>query len=98
MKFVPVPRSQEIDKLNVLMAAGEAPDISFVYDSPTVSRFAKANGILQLDELLAKHGKELTNYLGKTVLSYGLLMGNRWRYQLKELHWHGMGCLFEKIG
>ncbi|MEK3913248.1 extracellular solute-binding protein [Paenibacillus sp. FSL H7-0331] len=92
VKFVPVPRSQEIDKLNVLMAAGEAPDISFTYDSATVSRYAKVNGIIQLDDLLAKHGKELTNYLGKTVLSYGLFGGKQMAIPAKRtsLAWNGM--------
>ncbi|UKS26910.1 extracellular solute-binding protein [Paenibacillus sp. HWE-109] len=92
VKFVLVPRSQEIDKLNVLMAAGEAPDISFTYDSPTVSRYAKVNGIVQLNDLLAKHGKELTNYLGKTVLSYGLFDGKQMAIPSKRtsLAWNGM--------
>ncbi|KWX83084.1 ABC transporter substrate-binding protein, partial [Paenibacillus riograndensis] len=51
VKYVSVPRSQEIDKLNVLMAAGEAPDISFTYDGTTVTRYAKSKGIYTLDEL-----------------------------------------------
>lgn len=92
VKFVPVPRSQEIDKLNVLMAAGEAPDLSFTYDSPTVSRYAKSNGIVQLNDLLAKSGKELTNYLGKTVLSYGMFDGKQMAIPAKRtsLAWNGM--------
>ncbi|NOV04757.1 extracellular solute-binding protein [Paenibacillus planticolens] len=92
VKFVAVPRSQEVDKLNILMAAGEAPDVSFTYDSPTVSRYAKVNGIVQLNDLLAKHGKELTNYLGKTVLSYGLFDGKQMAIPAKRtsLAWNGM--------
>jgi putative aldouronate transport system substrate-binding protein len=92
VKFIPVPRSQEIEKLNVLMAANEAPDISFTYDSPTISRYAKVNGILQLDDLLAKHGKELTNYLGKTVLTYGVFNGKQMAIPAKRtsLAWGGM--------
>jgi putative aldouronate transport system substrate-binding protein len=91
VKFIPVPRSQEIEKLNVLMAANEAPDISFTYDSPTISRYAKVNGILQLDDLLAKQGKELTNYLGKTVLSYGVFNGKQMSIPAKRtsLAWGG---------
>lgn len=92
VKFVPVPRSQEIEKLNVLMAANEAPDISFTYDSATVSRYAKVNGIVQLNNLLDKYGKELTNYLGKTVLSYGLFDGKQMAIPAKRtsLAWNGM--------
>ncbi|GIP26281.1 putative ABC transporter peptide-binding protein YtcQ [Paenibacillus sp. J23TS9] len=92
VKFVPVPRSQEVDKLNVLMAAGEAPDISFTYDSATVSRYSNMNGILQLDDLLDNNGKDLTNYLGKTVLSYGAFDGKQMAIPAKRtsLAWIGM--------
>jgi putative aldouronate transport system substrate-binding protein len=92
VKFIPVPRSQEIDKLNVLMAAGEAPDISFTYDSATVSRYAKANGIMQLDDLLKEHGKELTDYLGENVLNYGRYYGKQMAIPAKRtsLAWIGM--------
>ncbi|WP_036719472.1 extracellular solute-binding protein [Paenibacillus harenae] len=92
VKFVTVPRSQEIDQLNVLMAAGEAPDIAFTYDSATVSKYAKVNGIMQLDELLAEHGKELTEYLGETVLSYGVFDGKQMAIPAKRtaLAWTGL--------
>lgn len=92
VKFVPVPRSQEIDKLNVLMAANEAPDISFTYDSATVSRYAKMNGIMPLDDLLDKYGKDLTNYLGEKVLSYGVFDGKQVAIPAKRtsLAWIGM--------
>ncbi|MBB6670835.1 extracellular solute-binding protein [Cohnella nanjingensis] len=92
VKFVPVPRSQEVDKLNVLMASGEAPDISFTYDNTTVYRYAKMNGIMQLNDLIAEHGKELTNYLGEKVLSYGVYNGKQMAIPAKRtsLAWGGM--------
>ncbi|TVY03071.1 extracellular solute-binding protein [Cohnella terricola] len=92
VKFVPVPRSQEVDKLNVLMAAGEAPDISFTYDVNTVHRYAKMNGIMQLDDLLAEHGKDLKNFLGEKVLSYGKYNGKQMAIPAKRtsLAWNGM--------
>ncbi|MDR6550957.1 extracellular solute-binding protein [Paenibacillus qinlingensis] len=96
VKFVPVPRSQEIDKLNVLMAAGEAPDISFTYDGPTVSKYAKSNGIADVSDLLAKSGKELTNYLGKTVLSYGLYNGKQMAIPAKRTSLANIGMFIRK--
>jgi putative aldouronate transport system substrate-binding protein len=91
VKFVPVPRSQEVDKLNVLMAAGEAPDISFTYDGTTVTRFAKNNGLYTLDELLEKHGTQLKSYLGEKVLSYGKYEGKQVSIPAKRtlLAWNG---------
>lgn len=44
VKFITVPRGQEIDKLNVLMAAGQAPDISFTYNEATIMNYIKSGG------------------------------------------------------
>ncbi|WP_053376621.1 extracellular solute-binding protein [Paenibacillus sp. FJAT-27812] len=92
VKFVSVPRSQEVDKLNVLMAANEAPDISFTYDGTTVTRFAKNNGLYTLDELLEKDGQQLKTYLGDTVLDYGKYEGKQVSIPAKRtlLAWNGL--------
>lgn len=92
VKYVSVPRSQEVDKLNVLMASGEAPDISFTYDSATVSRYYKDNGIMELSGLLDKYGKDLKKYLGDKVLSYGVFGGKQMAIPAKRtsLAWGGM--------
>jgi putative aldouronate transport system substrate-binding protein len=92
VKYVSVPRSQEVDKLNVLMAANEAPDISFTYDGTTVTRFAKSNGLYTLDELMEKHGKQLKTYLGDKVLSYGKYQGKQVSIPAKRtlIAWGGM--------
>ncbi|MBO7743586.1 extracellular solute-binding protein [Paenibacillus sp. MWE-103] len=92
VKFVTVPRSEEVDKLNVLMAANEAPDISFTYDGTTVTRFAKNKGLYTLDDLLAKHGQQLKAYLGDTVLAYGKYEGKQVSIPAKRtlLAWNGM--------
>jgi len=92
VKYVPVPRSQEVDKLNVLMAANEAPDISFTYDGTTVTRFAKNKGLYTLDELIEKNGQQLKSYLGDTVLSYGKYEGEQVSIPAKRtlLAWNGL--------
>ncbi len=68
--YVPVIRSQEIDKMNILMAAGTAPDICLTYDQSTVLKYVKSNGLKQLDDLLKDYGSNLSNYLAP-VLKYG---------------------------
>ncbi|MEK3699774.1 extracellular solute-binding protein [Paenibacillus sp. FSL R10-2199] len=92
VEFVPVPRSQEVDKLNVLMAANQAPDISFTYDGTLVTRFAKSKGLYTLDELLEQHGQQLKSYLGEKVLSYGKYDGKQVSIPGKRtlLAWNGM--------
>jgi putative aldouronate transport system substrate-binding protein len=53
MEFVPVPRSEEVEKLNVLMASGSnVPDIVFTYDPNTFNRYAKQGGLTDLGPLL----------------------------------------------
>ncbi|SFE53083.1 putative aldouronate transport system substrate-binding protein [Paenibacillus catalpae] len=96
VKFVTVPRSQEIDKLNVMMAADEAPDISFTYDSATVSRYAKINGIMPLDDLLEKYGQDLKNYLGETVLTYGQFNGKQMAIPAKRTSLAWIGSFIRK--
>jgi putative aldouronate transport system substrate-binding protein len=77
VNFVIVPRSQEVDKLNIMMAANQAPDICFTYDQNVVYNYVKQDGLTQLDDLLAKHGQNLTKYLGKDLLSYGTFNGKQ---------------------
>lgn len=92
VEYVPVPRSQEVDKLNVLMAAGQAPDISFTYDGTLVTRFAKSDGLYTLDELLQTHGQQLKAYLGENVLAYGKYKDKQVSIPGKRtlLAWNGM--------
>lgn len=77
VKFIPVTRTQEVDKLNILMSSGEAPDICFTYDQATVSKYIKNGGITELDDLLKKYGSALTGYLGEDVLKYGKFGGKQ---------------------
>lgn len=72
VQFVTVPRTQEVDKLNVMMAAGEAPDICFTYDNGVVYNYVKQDGLADLTELVKKYGQNLTKNLGKDVLNYGV--------------------------
>lgn len=92
VEYVSVPRSQEVDKLNVLMAANQAPDISFTYDGTLVTRYAKSNGLYTLDELLEKEGQQLKSYLGEKVLSYGKYDGKQVSIPGKRtlIAWNGM--------
>lgn len=92
VEYVSVPRSQEVDKLNVLMAANQAPDISFTYDGTLVTRYAKSNGLYTLDELLENQGQQLKSYLGEKVLSYGKYDGKQVSIPGKRtlIAWNGM--------
>src|SRR5690606_36963252 len=39
VEFVTIPRAEEVSRLDVLMAANQAPDIIFTYDLPTLYKY-----------------------------------------------------------
>lgn len=78
VQFVPVPRSEEVQKLNVLMASStDVPDIVFTYDTPTFNRYAQQGGLMELTELINEHGPNLKAFLGEELLDYGKYMGEQ---------------------
>ncbi|GGN96303.1 extracellular solute-binding protein [Saccharibacillus kuerlensis] len=78
VEFVPVQRSEETTKLNVLMAsASDVPDIVFVYDSSVFYRYAQQGGLTDVGELINEHGPNLKEYLGEETLKFGQLEGQQ---------------------
>ncbi|MGI5892989.1 MAG: extracellular solute-binding protein [Candidatus Merdivicinus sp.] len=70
--FVPVPRSEETTKLNVLMASGSAPDISYTYDHDLFAQYAMDGGLYDLGGLMDTYGKDIVDiFEEKGVLEYG---------------------------
>jgi putative aldouronate transport system substrate-binding protein len=59
--FKPVPRWTEVEVLNNLLAAGEAPDICVTYSYPTIQTYANMGGVLDLAPYLEKYKKKLPN-------------------------------------
>jgi putative aldouronate transport system substrate-binding protein len=83
VEFVIVPRWQE-DKLNVLMAGGQAPDVCILYSEAIVTNYVKSKGLTDLGPLLDQYGKELKAYLGPTVLQYGVWEGKQYAIPAKR--------------
>ncbi|MBW7456470.1 extracellular solute-binding protein [Paenibacillus sepulcri] len=85
MEFVPVPRSEEVEKLNVLMASGSnVPDIVFTYDPNTFNRYAKQDGLTDVGPLLDEHAPNLKAFLGEEVLDYGQFQGTQFAVPAKR--------------
>ena len=59
--FVPVPRWTEVDEMNNLLAAGNAPDVSVTYSYPTIQTYAAMGGVLDLAPLLEEYKDLLPN-------------------------------------
>jgi len=85
VQFVTVPRAQEVDKLNLLMAAGQAPDLSFTYNESLVANYVKAGGLTDLTKILPVYGKDLVKYLGPDLLAFGDWGGKQWAVPAKRV-------------
>ncbi|MCM3689701.1 extracellular solute-binding protein [Neobacillus niacini] len=96
VEFVPVPRTQEVDKLNVLMAAGEAPDIVFTYNQGTVYNYVQQGGLADLGPALKEHGSDLTKYLGDDLLKYGKFSDKQFAIPGKRTVLLGMNTFIRK--
>jgi len=77
VKFVTVPRAEEVQKLNVLMASNSAPDIVFTYNKPTVQNYVKSGGLADLGPIIEEHGSNLKKVLGPS-LPYGVFDGKQY--------------------
>lgn len=77
VEFVAVPRSEEINQLNVLMAAGTAPDVIFTYNTGAIYNFAKQGGLTDLTDIIKEHGTNLQSYLADS-LKYGVFDGKQY--------------------
>ncbi|MBB6669945.1 extracellular solute-binding protein [Cohnella nanjingensis] len=87
VQYVPVPRSEEVNKLNVLMASGtDVPDVVFTYDTPTFNRYAQQGGLTDLGELLDQYGPNLKNFLGEDTLAYGQYDGKLYALPARRSH------------
>jgi putative aldouronate transport system substrate-binding protein len=71
IEWVLVPRPQEVPQLNVLMAAGNAPDLCFTYDAVLVGSYVAQGGLADLTALINQGAPTLKAFLGKDVLDYG---------------------------
>ena len=85
MKFIPIPRSEEIDKLNVLMASGDAADIHFTYTESVITNYVQQGGVVELTDLLDKYGQGIKSYLGEDLLKYGIFEGGQYAVPAKRV-------------
>ena len=85
VEFVAVPRSEEINQLNVLMAAGTAPDVIFSYNAGAIYNFATQGGLTDLADIIKEHGPNLQSYLADS-LQYGVFDGVQYSMVARRVH------------
>lgn len=64
VKFMAVPRSGSDDKVNVMMAGGNAPDVVFTYSQQLFGDYAAKGGLADLTESVKNYGSNITNFIG----------------------------------
>lgn len=64
VEFVPVPRWTEVEQINNLLAAGDAPDVCVTYDYSTIQTYANMGGVTDLAPYLEKYKDLLPNLYG----------------------------------
>ncbi|MDR1600664.1 MAG: extracellular solute-binding protein [Oscillospiraceae bacterium] len=85
LKFIQIPRSEEIDKLNVLMASGDAADIHFTYTESVITNFVQQGGVVELTDLIDQYGQGLKAYLGEDLLKFGIFEGGQYAVPAKRV-------------
>lgn len=85
VEYVPIPRSEDVNMLNVMMASGQAPDIVFTYDENLVYNYAQQDGLHELDGLLDQYGSNLKKFLGEDTLAYGVFDGKQYAIPAKRV-------------
>lgn len=69
VEFVSVPRWTEVEQINNLLAAGDAPDICVTYDYATIQTYANMGGVLDLSSYVDDYKDllpSLWSWLGET--------------------------------
>jgi putative aldouronate transport system substrate-binding protein len=85
VEFVPVPRGEEVEKLNLFMASGEGPDLVYTYSSAMMQSYVRNEGLTDLTELLPDYASNLQEYLGEDLLAYGQWEDRQWAIPAKRV-------------
>ena len=76
VNFMPVPRSGSDDKINVMMAGGNAPDVVFTYERSLFGDYATKGGLVDLGTYIEEFGPNLKEELGE-ILEVGEIAGGQ---------------------
>lgn len=61
VEFVTVPRWTEVEQINNLLAAADAPDVCVTYSYPTVQTYAEMGGVVDMSQYLEPNKELLPN-------------------------------------
>lgn len=84
LTYVAVPRSEEVDKINIMMAGGTAPDIIFTYHGDVPANYAKQGGLTDLSSYIDQYCPNAKTVL-KDALPYGVIDGKQYTIPCKRV-------------
>ncbi len=89
--FVPVARWTEVEQMNKLLAAGEAPDICITYDYPTVQTYANIGAVQDMSTFLEEYKEllpDLYDLLTETNITWDKdpVLGTIWAIEARMAH------------
>lgn len=64
-KYVPIPRGESVQKLNLLFASGDAPDVVFEFDTGFRNQMYQQKMIMPVDELIEESSTDYKQLLEK---------------------------------
>lgn len=64
VSFIPVPREEDTQALNNMMAAGGAPDLCYTYSTELIDHYAELGGLVDLAPYIDTLLKEYKEFLG----------------------------------
>ncbi len=83
IEWVTVPRPKEVENLNLMMAAGDAPDLVFTYDAVLLASYANKGGLADLTALMEK-APTLKKFIGPDALAIGQFGGHQYAIPAKR--------------
>lgn len=95
IEYVAIPRSEEINSLNVQMAAGTAPDLIFTYNEGAAYSWAQQGGLTDLGPIIDEHGPNIKNYLADS-LQYGVFEGTQYAVVARRVNLQKYSSLIRK--
>jgi len=95
VEFVAIPRSEEINSLNVQMAAGTAPDLIFTYNEGAAYSWAQQGGLTDLGPIIDEHGPNLKEYLANS-LQFGVFEGTQYAVVARRVNLQKYSSLIRK--
>lgn len=75
VRWIPIPRSQENQKLPTMLAAGEAPDVCFTYDKFLLNTYIKNGALTDFTDLVKKYGHNIRKVNTQETMDAGKING-----------------------